>query len=245
MKKIMLSLLVIISFSLTGCLNLIEKISFNKDGSGEYQLTFDLSALYADPMLKSMVLEGMKSEMPEDVDMDEFMEFDTTIAFTQQMAQGFELERPEFWEKVSMDITSSESKQQLIASMIVPFKEVADIDFFMKSLNEMAKKQMGPAAGGNDILPANGLLAFSKKKLSRSPMPKPAQSMDMESQEMQMVKMMLATATYQTVYNLPGKVKKTTMEDAEIKENQVSITYPLLDLVEGKAKVEGDIKFKN
>ena len=45
MKKLFLILFAVGSMALTGCLHIVEEVSFNKSGAGTYQLTLDMSEL--------------------------------------------------------------------------------------------------------------------------------------------------------------------------------------------------------
>ena len=55
---------------------------------------------------------------------------------------------------------------------------------------------------------------------------------------------MLAGASYKTIYKMPGKVKQSTIPDAEIDGKTVTVEHPMLDVINQKVKIEGDIKFK-
>ncbi len=66
-------LLLIISFSFTSCLDILEKIHFNKDGSGEYSITVSLGE-----KLKEKIEDGAESakentpsELPDKEDLEE------------------------------------------------------------------------------------------------------------------------------------------------------------------------------
>ena len=75
-------------------------------------------------------------------------------------------------------------------------------------------------------------------------MPSPKVDNNLNDDELGMAKMFFSAASYKTVYHFPGKVKKATMSGAEIDGKTVTINNSFLDLMEGKAKMEGEIKFK-
>ena len=55
--------------------------------------------------------------------------------------------------------------------------------------------------------------------------------------------MFLGTAKYTTIYNLPNRVKKVKMANAKIDGNTVTVENSMLDIMEGKAKLDGQISF--
>ena len=58
-----LTLLVMLSFGLlfTGCIDIVEEVFINKDGSGKYLVTMDMSSLMG-PEMKGMMQEMMQQE---------------------------------------------------------------------------------------------------------------------------------------------------------------------------------------
>ena len=62
MRKVSLLLIVISAFSLQSCLNVVEILRLNKNGSGNYQLEFDMSGLFNNPMMKEMFLQSMQEQ---------------------------------------------------------------------------------------------------------------------------------------------------------------------------------------
>ena len=142
-----------------------------------------------------------------------------------------------------MRIVMSEEKKAFKSELKLDFTSVADIDYFYKNLDKLSDENSGAIGGGMaDFLPVTGLFKLNKRNLTRMPSPKVDNNLN--DDELGMAKMFFSAATYKTVYHFPGKVKKATMSGAEIDGKTVTINNSFLDLMEGKAKMEGEIKFK-
>lgn len=241
MKNLLSAFLMVALFSLTGCFDVIEEMDLNRDGSGKYTLTFDMSGLFTDPFMKEM----MESTIKEQGLADEKMEVDTVVYLKNapdSLRKKFD--RPDFLDKIVMRSTISESKKKMVTSIELDFDEVSDIDYFYKNMEKLGDQNQGAGGAlspGSGFMPSGALFTYGKKKLSRLPAPKPSAE---QNEEMEMVKMFLGEATYKTIYHLPGKVKKATMANAEIDGQTVVVTTSYLDLIDGKAKLAGEIRFK-
>ena len=55
--------------------------------------------------------------------------------------------------------------------------------------------------------------------------------------------MFLGTAKYKTIYNLPNRIKKTKIPNGKIDGNTLTVENSMLDILEGKAKLDGEISF--
>ncbi|MCB0568646.1 MAG: hypothetical protein KDC66_02735, partial [Phaeodactylibacter sp.] len=86
MKKIILYLLGGSLLFLTSCIETLEEIYLNKDGSGKYSLTLDMSELFANPMMKAMLDEAAK-EGAADAGLN-LGQMDTIIYLKEQAGAG-------------------------------------------------------------------------------------------------------------------------------------------------------------
>ena len=251
MKKIVFALLFGSLFTLTSCIDVLEEMRLNRNGSGSYSLSFDMSSLLEDPTMKSMMEQMLKSE--GDIQIDglrlgdgDALEIDTVMYLkdTPEAASLVE-EKPKLWESVQMKMQISESKKKMITSLNMEFEDVEDIDYFFRSLEKAGagNAMAGGMLGSNGIIPTGrALFKLKKKQLVREAPEVPKEAT--EGDQMDMAKMFLAMATYRTVYHLPGKVKKVSIADAKIDGKTVTVDIPFLDILEGKAKLEGTIKYK-
>lgn len=262
MKRILFTLVIAASFTFTGCIDVLEEMFLNKDGSGKYVMTIDMSSIMEKStreMLKSMqqAQDGEDEETLGALTKGE--EMDSIIYMKDLPAEERgEISRPEFFDKVSMRIQSSEKKELLKMSFMLDFENADDIDYFLKNFDKMivsdenGAEQMaglGNMGGGlSGLVPAAGkdyrLFDLSKKLLVRHKMPKPDENELKESEEMAMMKMFLASANYKTVYHFPGKVKKATNAKAVVDGKMVTIEGKLIDVMEGKADLSTSVKFK-
>lgn len=261
MKKLIFTLFIASTFTFTGCINILEEMFLNKDGSGKYAITIDMSALMEEStrqMLKSFAQEE-GAEIPED-DNEEPTEVDSLFRMSElpSEARG-NLSRPEFYDKVSMKIEASESKEVMKIGFILDFDNADDIDYFLKNMDKLMASaeteenplgEMGGAGGGmfGGMMPAAGqdyrVFDIGKKLLTRHKAPAPTEKTAEEDEGMAMMKMFMAGAEYNTVYHFPGKVKSATNPNAKVDGKTVTITGSLLDMMEGKADMSTEVKFK-
>ncbi|PHN07676.1 hypothetical protein [Flavilitoribacter nigricans] len=247
MKRFLLLLVTASLFFLTGCLEVLEDVYLNADGSGKYQITMDMSELFSDPMLKSIIDEQAKKEAGADEDapleMDSVMYFKDAPEFKQLSASDQALIKD-----VSINMNASESKGEMVIRMNFPFSSLDDFEKMgevMKKLN--VEKDAGGPAGmmGNGMFGTQGAqFALNKRVLTRMPMPDAKELLGQDEDNLAMMKMFFQGASYTTVYHLPGKVKKTDIPNAVVDGKTVTVENNFLDIIEGKAKVAGDIKFK-
>jgi len=229
----------------SSCLNLIEEITLKKDGSGLYAITFDMSSMFSDPMMKTMIEEMIKQE--SGVGMGTFGEMDTSIYFSHAPGEvQRKMENPDFWKKVNMKINVSEADQKMVARINLEFDDVEDIDYFYKNLNQLedSNNELGEIITGTGNLLTQGALFKMEKRNILTRLPLKQQTDQIKEDELQMAKMFFSNATYTTIYNLPSKIKKSSIPKGNVTENRIVAKYSFLDIIEGKAKMEGEIRFK-
>lgn len=237
MKNLTYLLLLISSFALTGCIETLEEIFLNKDGSGEYSLTFDMSEMLSNPMMKSMIEEAAKEGGADAVGLD-FGETDTLMT----MGDG----SGGIMDKVVMHLLMSDSAGKFMMNMTLPFDNVEEIAEFQETLAAEGGEQAGsnPMGGmGSGFMMPGGLLKLKKRTLTRMPAPETENDM-FSGEDGEFMKMFFAGAAYKTVYHLPGQVKSSTIEGAKIDGKTLTIETSLLDIIDNKAKLDGEIVFK-
>jgi len=269
-----LSLMVAVMLVFTGCISMVEEITFNKNGSGKYAFTLDLGSMIS--MLKQMDLGNMLNEGEDGDDNKnedegvaeverEPMVKDSIINFGDMMAErGAEVEKPEFWKKVNMHINVNEPQGIFELKLYFDFKNAKEITYFHENLGslggdnapDMGAGGMGDMGGlfsmlGGEggIMKGNNKWMFKKRKFTRSTAKadvKKEELSDEEKQQMDMVKMMLSTATWKTIYNFPRKVKSINNDNSTISKNgkTVTTTVNLVDLMDGKDNLDEKIKLK-
>jgi hypothetical protein len=238
MRKLSYFVLLLSAFTLTGCIETLEEIFLNKDGSGEYRITFDMSEALSNPMMKAMI-EGMAEEEGMAESGFDLGQTDTLIS----MANGKE----GLLDKAVMHMVTSDSTGEFFINMTFPFEDVSDIEKFFEELSSEGgdATAAGPLGGGSGLFAPSGALSLKKRTLSRAaPESDNEMSSMLEGEEGEFMKMFLSSATHKTVYHFPGSIKKTTIEGATVDGKTVTVENSLLDMLEGKAKQEGDIVFK-
>lgn len=234
MKPSAVLLLLLCAFGLSSCIETLEEVFFNKDGSGVYSTTVDMSEFFNNPMMKGMLEEAMKedsSAAPFDM-----TETDTLINMGQDAPEGSLLKR------ANMHLKMSDAEGEFKIKITFPFEKVDEIADFFEELNESGESMSG--LPGGDMLTSGGRFEWSKRKLVRQAKPKGDEASPLEGEDGDFMKMFLADASHKTVYHFPGKVKSTDIQGATIDGKTLSVEHSLIDLMEGEADLAGSVKFK-
>lgn len=243
MKKILILLLGASMTLLTGCFDIVEEVFLNKDGSGKYHITMDMSGLFTDPFMKGMMEDALKQQAGADAEGE--LEKDSVVYFKDlPEAADLSAEDQKILENMLMRMTMSESKKQMLIRIEYDFNKVDDINKMSKVLAKVGADQQlgGGMPGGNFMSGESANFTWKKGLLKRLPVEMSA-SKEMD-ESMEMMKMFLGSASYKTIYHLPGKAKKVTIPNATIEGTIVTVENKMLDMMDGKAKLDGEIKFK-
>ncbi|NRB62735.1 MAG: hypothetical protein HRU40_06870 [Saprospiraceae bacterium] len=251
MKNLRIGILFIaVAFFTSSCVNIIEELFLKKDGSGTYALNIDLSGIIDNPMMQG-TLEGQDSSSSTDNTNPlggglDLLSIDTSFNFlTTAQEKGRTLENPDFWEKVNLIVKSDIDAGEMMMTVHMNFNTLEEITYLYDNLAENF-----PLDDGADKINSSGMvaakLAFALKKRKFSRVGRftslPEDAMNDEAQNM--IKMIFAKSTYQTIYHLPGKVKSTNFPNAEVSDKRVTVTVPLTEVMEGKAQIDGSLSFK-
>ncbi len=253
MNKLSLFTIVFLACTFTGCINIIEEIFLKKDGSGQYSITMDASAVMEGGGLRGMMQslgdQGENDQMP---DLEGPIEMDTTMYFKDAPADFVkDFSHPELLDKISIHQVISEEKEIMKTVFTLDFEKVSQIDQFLKDFSKLSMENQEMAALGGMM---NGIVGgktlnnepmynHAKKMITRAKLATPEQN-GVNDETMQMMKMMLADASYKLIYHLPGKVKRTSIPNARVEGKDVFLESSLLETMEGKADLSGWIKFK-
>ncbi len=245
MKYFPAFLLLLYSTIFMGFFDVLEDISLNSNGSGNYSLTFDMDNIINDPFMKEMILESVKNEGNLPGGDGARVELDSTLYLKDDPQFAGLKDNRALWESAKIHTVISEDKGKMFVNFSFDFNEVGDIDTFFKKLNE--NKESQNMLSGFEQIMGGGAFVFKKKSLTRLPAPKSDQSQNeaMNSEDMAMLKMFMTEAKLKTTYNLPGSVKKSSIPNAVVNNKAVTVEIPLLDVMEGTAKMDGEIKFRN
>lgn len=253
MRKWSYVLVAVLGLMATSCLDMIEEVYLNSDGSGEYILTVDMSGLFSDPMMSELMMNSMKEETGADQ-----LEVDSVITIREMSGGSLPASLTEkeldVLNRAEMRMQMSESKKMGLIKISFAFNNVAEMTDFQTAFSKISEESEdgAGAAGGMGGLMGGGLTGnntslwmLSGRTLTREIPPADTAALDdIDDETMSMMKMFFSDATWQTIYHLPGKVKKCSIEGADIDGKTVTIEYPFLDLMEEQPDMGGEIKFK-
>ncbi len=223
---------------LSSCFDITETIVVEKNGSGQYALLFDMSNMLKDPMMSAMLKasEG-ETKMPDK---------DTTIYFN-SLQDSVPAEYRAAVQKMTMRMVSHEKDSVLTITIAYPFDNTDDLNTMFKALEEVGKREgengaLGMLGGGQGLATGGVKFASGKKQFIRTA-DLPAADNPM-AEQMDMMKMMMGDASYKLVYTMPGKIKKTTIPNATIAGDRLTATASMLDLMERKVNLSGELRYK-
>ena len=234
------------TFLFTGCIDIVEELYLNADGSGTYTITTDMSAFMSQEM-KDLMNAGEENGEEQGQEEEPPIEIDSVLMLKDLNPEAFAaLERPEVFKTASMHLIMSDSQEKMIITYQLDFENIDDINYFRQHLAAFSEdEEMGMASGGG-MLPSVDANLFGmkgKKTLIRYAAENSGQE-ELSEEDLSMMEMMFSDGTYKTIYHFPGKVKSTTIPDAKIEGNTLSLEVPVLDVMKGEAKLDGSIKFK-
>lgn len=242
MRKLTFVLVALITLLASGCFNVFEELRLNRDGSGTYSMRIDLSQFMSDDFMKNMLKEAIDQESGAGSLSD--LEQDSLILF-KSLSEELKARtgRPEFWDNVTMRLKVSDEEDEFYTVTTLEFKDLKDIDFFHKHVSSMLAEN---GAGGllpADIVPGGASFRLGKNMITRLP-GEEVKNPEMEGEEMEMLKMLMGESKFTTTYKLPGVVRKTTIPGAKVSGSTVKVETDLIGMMEGKGKVNGEIRFK-
>ena len=189
MKKIILIVWASLSLFCVSCLNIEEEITLNADGSGMYEMRMDFRE--ALEMLLQMAPDSIKETMTADEILDSMAN-----------SQGDFAEMKEAVERMNEVDGISNANQSLDDGILTMQFNFRDAESLTNSFTSGSSSQ-NPLG----LTPAR--YASKKGVFERMQSIEDAEMDDQMEQAMQMMEMMMADATYTTIYNFPGKVKKS------------------------------------
>ncbi len=258
--------------SLTGCIDIFEKLVLNKDGSGTYTFTMDMSAM----LEMADFFQGMQSMFDEE-DMDEPLdpEMDNYLGrpsgdneqennpFGEDVDRLYYLrdlsddEKPELTHAHLMDkvfVHQIMNREEGVFSITfgIDFKTLSDIDDMMEDMPNFM-----PAGDDNDMMAGMGMSPGSMmpaakgrmfelkgKKLIRANQDNSGEEEMLESSEMAMLSMLLAGGKYRATYELPGNVRSVEGKNAVSEGNKVTVSHDLDKFITGSEDFSLEITFR-
>lgn len=237
MRKFLAFSMAVCALTLSSCLSIVEELFLNEDGSGTYILSYDLGEMIADPAMQEMVL-GMLAEDSSAVGY--LNDRDTVMRLSQADLNA--TSNPDFWKNLEVHFQVNQNKGICKIDMKLAFHELKDIDYFNKNFAELSATENGDIFGMGELRPGGALYELRKGSLSRLPS---AYFESIKSEDMAVMELFFgSSSTYTSIYHLPGKVSKAKMEGATIEGNTVTVKYPIDQVLQGNAKLDGSISYK-
>jgi hypothetical protein len=252
-KKLLFSLLVLVSFSLTSCLDTLEEFTIAQDGSGIYKTTMDMGGLF--DMIDMMA--AMDTSMGKLKKFGE-KDIDSTFAFRSLLdsAKDMTAEQRELMKDATMALTIKQKERVLRMKLFFPFRKLEDLQK-LQSFNGQGKGLSLLGGGNNKALesmddegiPSAGNYYDTEFKpgliVRKANEAKLAELKNGKLKDLQGAGDMLESMTFRTVINLPAAAKKLTGTKAKLSEDKktVTIAYTMADFMQTPKALEFRIEY--
>ena len=250
MRRMLLPVLgLMVMVSSTSCIEILERISLKKDGSGEYLVRMDMSQMMSMIMAFSNISDSTETEVSasEDYNMDSVIRFaDMPDSIKRQWKY------PEVTKNGTVWLTMNEDLQHMEFTIGLPFNSLSEVNKFSMDMSTGLSAFDTPLGSGdaesNDLFlgAAEDQFAFKPGQLTRKASKNEAGTEDLDEEEMEMMKMMMGTASYKVEYVLPGKVKKVSGLNYSISEDGSTVTrsFDFIEILDGKADMGVEVSYK-
>jgi hypothetical protein len=236
MKQFFAVLLLTASVLLTGCLDIVEDMTIQANGSGTYKTTMDMSGMME--MIEMMAAMDTSAKKSEQELFSKDM--DTTILMKDfsDTASNLTAEQKRFFGKGKMNLKMSKQERKFILAMDFPFSTPEEMETLAKmteggkGFSMLGKAQnnsiLGSATDEAGLPSMDGLfdVQYRKGLLERkiNPAKLTAFQKNDKVKEMEQAGEMLEQMKMQTVIHLPAPAKKVTGEKVKLSDDRKTIT---------------------
>ena len=239
--RVIYVLLVFSSMLFSGCFDILEDITINKNGSGKYFVKIDMSGLLKNPMLKGM-MEGENNDAFKDMD---------SVVYFKDLPDSAISDNPELWKRVYMKIFSNKEQELLYTSIHLDFQSLDEISYLSENFEKVMSKSKSGGLLSGDRMPEASPSGFLAKGLSYTisgkTLYRKSEAISMKEEEMEnmeMLKGLLGESFYQINYTLPGKIKKVNIVNATVNGKVVTTKVKMVELMEKNVTLDGSIQFR-
>lgn len=213
----------------------------NKDGSGKFLLTMDLSAVMD---MKEMII-GKLDTIRSDSSSLWQEKFDSVIYFSEMKdSVRRTLLYPHLVEKAHLQLKGDEEAGILQVILHFPFTNLEEINQFRQDIDRYGKSGVNPEMTA-EFLGYQTIFRKAKKSIQRETVfSEPKEVKDEHRVADAMSKMMFATARVKTIYHLPTKIKSTTIPGAIVQGNQCELELSYPDFINKKRSMDGTIVYR-
>lgn len=231
-KKPIFLLLALAALTLSSCLHIIEEINLNKNGSGTYSMTLDMSEMKSMmEMMKGMGGDSLSAASGDDNSMSQMGNQLSSVGATIKGVQGIS------------NVKELNDTTNLKFGYTFDFADVNALNRALKIINkdkfESKTEEIFKFDGKNFERTADGDIgAQMKKALSEN-------SGESEDANMDMVKTFLADMSYKQIYHFKEqKIKKNSNELAALTDEESTYTLELKPFSEEQANKKVSIATK-
>ena len=219
MKKLFIVLLAVVSLS--SC-QLTEEITFNQDGSGDYKLTIDMSAMMA--MKGNSKNQDSTQTSPKNKKIDSIINFNDIAKKYKDSVKTLSADEKELMKRMQnlqVHIQVDDEAKKMLMSFNLPFKSASEIQNIQKDLKQVDKMQKGKKASKNmfgDVKKTDVKYTFNAHEFTRTIVVKENKNKKdavkkEEKKDTQMADMM-KMFTFKMIYHFPKKIKHVSYKDA-------------------------------
>lgn len=259
MRLIRFLLIGFLFVSTTACFDVIEELSLQKDGSGTYRMTLDLSDVVMGfggmGALPMAALGGDGEEVPDQLDsVLHFRDFDGLAAIELTPTEEAMLE------KVDIRMHVDKSAKEAEVTFMFPFQEIEEVnqmnalwrDLEARSESDSANElnPFGMLGGFGGLLEVNSRFGLDGKRTLTRSVQRLEKNTETEAVTPtvegldDLVDPFLKNIRMRTIYRFPKKVRSHNLPGARIDGATLTMRYTAKELLAGKANLEGYIKFK-
>lgn len=233
-------LLILIVFTLTSC-QITEKIYFEEDGSGKYEMNVDMGdMLKAFGEMETKKIDSSYVVKDSIIDFSKlFIEHKDSIAKLPLKEQ----KKLQSLKNVIMVIHEDKRNEEMFISIWSPFTN-------MEELNDLQEKFRSTASSEKKKIPskADVKYTFTKKNFTRKSYNKEFNEEELAEYEksLKSMDMFIDKTTYTLEYHFPRKIKKYSIKDAILSDNKkvIFIKKSVSDWVSNPQALDVEIKFK-
>ncbi len=252
MKKLLVLALAILSLS--AC-QMTEEITFNEDGSGMYDFKMDMGAM----MKMGKGMENSKDSLAEKKApkvKDTIIQFSDLLEKMQDSLNNLTPEEKEsfkYLKKMSLRLQMDESKDEMLLSYILPFKDVSELENILNDINKIEKKRRGTSGemkGMDKVIPKSKVrYSFNKHSFKRTSIlneknnKKQEQDSTFKNNDLKQIFQMLS---YKIIYHFPKKIKSVSYKDALLSADAktLHIEVPMDKMIKNPKLLDFEVIFE-
>jgi hypothetical protein len=244
MKNLQLLFIAFISLFITSC-QFTEEITFNKNGSGKYNLKVDMST-----MLKGMGSMKNDSIEKEPEKMDSIIYFKDILEMKKDSISKLSDEEKAIikaLKDLKMHIHMDEEKEEMIMDYMMDFKDISQINGIQQKIEKAQQLQENKGKAKENITDNEVNYFYSKNKFVRKVIMKDLTDEEKEkvAQDKEQFDMFLSGSMYKLIYNFPKKIKKVSYPDVQYSEDHKSLTIivPMDSLTKNPKLLDFEVDF--